>query len=232
MRFVGPTLVIGTTLIVADLHLGFEDRREGSVGLITRSDEVLEAVRGYVRAAGAIDRVVFNGDVLDDFALSRPESRIMVSRLLRAFAAEHDLTLVRGNHDPMLGTLHIGVPLVSSERIDATIITHGDRALEEVLGDEDAQGVERIVIGHEHPALTLSDGIRTERFKCFVRIPNVRTAIGACEVIVMPSAHPDIVGTEVTALRSPIIPNSYDDAEVIVVGDPARSFGTIGSLRK
>lgn len=44
-------------------------------------------------------------------------------------------------------------------------ITHGHRIPE----DRDLEKAKIVVIGHEHPALFLRDGIRTEKVKCFLK---------------------------------------------------------------
>ena len=226
MEFRGPFLIVERTLIVSDLHLGLEDRHLGATGLVARSQAVLDEVRTYT---GGVDRIVFNGDVLDDFALSEPRSRMVIGRLLRSFSGAYDTVLVKGNHDPMLASLGAG-RVVDSVLVGSVLVTHGDRTLEDVASVEDLRSCSTIVIGHEHPAVTLSDGIRSERFKCFVRIPVVETMAGPREVVVMPSAHPDLVGSDIGSFRSPIIAGEHPEAQVLVASDPVRSFGTIASL--
>ena len=228
MELRGPLLVVDRTLIVSDLHLGLEDRHAGATSLIARSQAVLDGIRAEARG---VERVVFNGDVLDDFALSNPQSRTLIGHMLRSFSRSHDTVLIRGNHDPMLATLGAGA-VFSSSRIGPVLVTHGDRSLEEVASDEDLRACSTIIIGHEHPAVTLSDGIRSERFKCFVRIPQLSTRFGSKELIVMPSAHPDLIGSDIVSMRSPIITEEHPEAEVIVASEPARFFGTVGSLTR
>ena len=221
MRFVGPALLIGDALIVADLHLGLEDR--GS--LVSKSGSVLASVRALVSSSGA-RRVVFDGDVLDDFALSRLESRIVIGRLIRSFSREVESVFVKGNHDPMLASL--GIEVCDSVLVDGTLVVHGDRALEDVASEADRRSCSRIVIGHEHPAVTISDGIRSERFKCFV-LGSTPTVFGDRELVIVPSAHPDLLGSDVDSWRSPIVPADFD-GEVVVVGDEPRSFGPLSKL--
>lgn len=220
MEFRGPLLVVERTLIVSDLHLGLEDRHVGAMSLVSNSQAVLDGVRSYMEG---VDRVIFNGDVLDDFALSSSQSRMVIGRLLRSFSGAFDTVLVKGNHDPMLASLGAG-RVVDSVLVGSVLVTHGDRRLEEVSSVEDLRSCSTIVIGHEHPAVTISDGIRSERFKCFVRIPAVETVAGRRTVMVMPSAHPDLIGSDVGSFRSPIIEGEHPEAQVLVVSDPVRSF--------
>ena len=229
MRFIGPALLLDDTLIVSDLHLGLEDRQRTTHALFTRPEKVLETVRELIGRAAA-RRLVLNGDVLDDFALTHAPARLEIGRVLRTLAKDHELALVRGNHDPMLASLRIPAPIVDSLRIGTALVTHGDRALEEVTSVDEHSGIDTIVIGHEHPAITITDTIRTERFKCFVVIDSVETLFGTVRIIVLPSAHPDLLGTEVDSLRTPIAPGYHPDARIIVAGDPPREFGTLSSF--
>lgn len=234
MRFVGPAIQFDEVLIVADLHLGFEDRHLGSSGLVTDSEHVIAELERTIHAASettGITTLVLAGDVIDDFALKHLSRRISITRALIRLASRYELVLIEGNHDSMLRTLRIETPVRMSYRFGSVLVTHGDKPLEEVADRSDLEAVDTIVIGHDHPVLALSDGIRLERFKCFVRIPTVRTRFGPKELIILPSAHPDVLGTDVSArFRSPVIDANHPDAEVIVVGDPPRSFGPVKSL--
>lgn len=225
MRFVGPHLVLDGALILADLHLGLEDRNAGSRGLILRSDAVLARLSDAMKTTGA-HRVVFDGDVLDDFALSRIESRIAIGRALRSFVKAHDASFIRGNHDPMLASL--GLEVHDSLMVGDVLVTHGDRMLEDVASEDDLRAASGVVIGHEHPAVTITDSIRSERFKCFVR-GRIMTALGEKELIILPCAHPDLLGSDIGSWRSPIIPSDFD-GEVIVAGDEPRFFGSVRSF--
>jgi uncharacterized protein len=226
MEFRGPALVLERSLIISDLHLGLEDRHAGASALVTHPQAVLDLVCGWIDED--IDRVIFNGDVLDDFALSRIESRLTIGRLLRSFVSEHESVLIRGNHDPMLASL--GLTSVASFRIGSTLILHGDRHLQDVASEDDLRSCKTIIIGHEHPAIELSDGIRMERFKCFVRIERFATSFGEKELIIMPSAHPDVLGTQIGSFRSPLFERTYPEAQVFVASEQPRYFGTIASL--
>ena len=49
------------------------------------------------------------------------------------------------------------------ERIGDILITHGD-----VVNKEELKGAKVIVIGHEHPAVSITDDVRTELYKCYL----------------------------------------------------------------
>lgn len=232
---IGPTLAIGGVMVAADLHLGLEDQQEGSMALFSSSEHAVETIASLMASAASegepIETLVLDGDVLDDFSLRNTQSRVRITRLLRRLGAERQLVLVRGNHDTMLGTLHLDTPVVDSYRTGDVLVAHGDRPLDAIATDEELRRARTIVIGHEHPVLALTDGLRLERFKCFLRVPRIETPYGVKELYVLPSAHPDILGTDVDGtLRTPVAPGPHPDAEVVVVGDPPRSFGPIGAL--
>lgn len=234
MRMIGPILVHEHVLVAADLHLGLEDQQVGSMGLFSSSEHAVETIEALIASAESFEPVrtlVLDGDVLDDFSLRNVQSRVRITRLLRRLGEERELVLVRGNHDAMLATLRLDLEVRDSYAFDDVLVVHGDRALGEVADDETLRNARMILMGHEHPVLALSDGLRLERFKCFVRVPKVETPYGEKEVYVLPSAHPDILGSDVDgSFRSPIIAGFHPEAEVFVVGDPVRGFGAIGDL--
>jgi uncharacterized protein len=83
--------------------------------------------------------------------------------------------------------------------------------------------VSTIIIGHEHPAVTIKDGPRTELFKAFL--------IGKWkgkDLIVMPSFNLITEGTDVLKeeVLSPFL-NNLDNFKAIVVSDKLYKFGKL-----
>jgi len=87
--------------------------------------------------------------------------------------------------------------------------------------------VKRIIIGHEHAAVTLKEGPRVEKFKCFLK-----GKWKGKELIVMPSMNPVTEGTDVlqAELLSPYLNQKLDNFEVFIVADEIMPFGKLGNL--
>ena len=86
-----------------------------------------------------------------------------------------------------------------------------------------------IIIGHEHPAISISKNSRSETFKCFL--------IGKYKnknLIVMPSFNILIEGSNILKekLLSPFLKKSnLDDFEIYVVADKIYNFGKLKNVK-
>jgi len=217
------------TLILSDLHMGFEESLEKKGILLPRhqvEDIVtnIQAIRNELPGRRA-KKVVLNGDFKHEFGgITRQEwkdSKIVLD-LLAEFSDE--TILVKGNHDTVSSPLQRrhDIKIVEKLEVSTTLILHGDK-----VPDKISKQVKNIVIGHEHPAITISDSIRSERYKCFL--------VGKFKgknLIVTPSLNPLTQGTDVSKekLLSPFLKGNIDNFRVIVVGDKLYDFGKLGKF--
>ena len=88
--------------------------------------------------------------------------------------------------------------------------------------------IKTVIIGHEHPAINLKDGPRSEKYKCFLK-----GKFKSYDLIVQPSFTPLIEGTDILAedLLSPFLKKNLYDFQVFIVGDKVYDFGKIKKLR-
>jgi Predicted ICC-like phosphoesterases len=203
------------TLVMADLHFGFEEA--ASRGLIyslrkssgyyavfipriqfKKTISLLDKVLSELR----VKRVLVNGDLkhaFDRLLKQEKEEVISLIKYLREKGVE-DIIVVRGNHDNFIKPIlrKMNVDFVNSISIPIedkrVLFTHGH---EEV----DLSGHDVVVIGHEHPSLKCFE---VYRFPCFMKIPwNNKT------IVVMPATgpyHPGVVVAPFpTEYLSPII---------------------------
>ncbi len=197
-------LLRGTdTLVLADLHLGFEDdmaskgvylprvQYEKAVGLLR---EALEKTRA--------SRVVIAGDVKHVFSRLTWQERTEVGGLF-SFLKERveEVVVVRGNHDNYLAAVAeaYGVEIVPSLRLGDVLIIHGHVGVEMREGD-------LVIMGHEHPSIALRDSIGVvARFPCFLHVPLRNGA----EALVLPAAGAyqsgNPVGLDPSKYLSPIV---------------------------
>ena len=154
-------------LIFADLHLGME-------GVL--SEEGIFLPRSFSRSTVDIvlrsismvnpSMVILNGDIKHGFGLLNTSEWVVLRDFFRELSEMNlDIIVVRGNHDNYLGVLldKYGIPF--EKRWDHVIYTimHGH---ESVPWDEIK---EVVIIGHEHPSVTLRDDVGVKfKFKCFM----------------------------------------------------------------
>ena len=170
------------TLVLADLHLGFEDDM-ASKGIHLPRVQYEKAVKlldEALRRTGA-GRVVIAGDVKHVFSRLTWQERTEVGGLF-SFLEERvgEVLVVRGNHDNYLAAVAeaYGVEIVPSLRMGEVLIVHGHVEADVREGD-------LVIMGHEHPSIALRDSIGVvARFPCFLHLP---LSSGA-EALVLPAA--------------------------------------------
>lgn len=164
------------TLVLADLHLGYEAalHQQGVLLPETHFDDLLARLEAVFAALGVCPRdplaeLLVNGDLRHTFGpLNAEEWRQLNAFFERVAPYCRRLRALQGNHDAGLQALaqrHPKLRVHARHAAAGWLYAHGD-SLPEL--DE---GVENLVIGHEHPALTLRDPVtgRRERFKAFLR---------------------------------------------------------------
>ncbi len=211
-------------LVIADLHLGFEESlgRQGVLvpraqykAIIKRLDWILEHV--------AVEHVILNGDVKHEFGTITKQEWREVRRLFEYFQSKNlKITVIKGNHDTILGPIARALQLkeVKEARHKNILITHGDYA---------PQKLEKIVIiGHEHPAITLREKAKAEKFKCFLKGKYKKSVL-----IVQPSFNTLTEGTDILKEQflSPLIKN-VASFEAFIVDDKTHQVLPFGKVSK
>jgi len=221
------------TLIIADLHLGFDEslRNQGVMLPLTNTKielsnlkKILEALKKY-----DVKNIVFNGDIKHEFgAVLKYEDKSF--KQLLDLSQDHNLYFIKGNHDKIVEAYlsrvnkFDNVYLTDMLIIDDYIMIHGDSTLDKFV-DKDKIVVsgngsfdnKTLIIGHEHPVVSLEDSHRSEKYKALLI---------SKEVIVLPSFHPAILGVEINEefnqnqYLSPVLNDIQpDDFEVFLFGD-------------
>lgn len=104
------------------------------------------------------------------------------------------------------------------------LVLHGNKIPDKNL----LKNVSTLIIGHEHPALSLKEGPRVELFKCFLKGKYQRK-----NLIVQPSFNLVTEGTDIfkEELLSPFLKQNLDGFEVFLVADKVYGFGRLKNLR-
>jgi len=213
-------------LVISDIHIGYEEALNKQGILIPRT-QFKDIVKKLEKIIGKrkFRIIVINGDLKHEFGkISRQEWR--QSLLLLDFLQRHceKIVLIKGNHDTILGPIakKKNLEVVENFRIGNILLLHGDKE-KEIM-----KNIKTIIIGHEHPAISIQEGIRAERYKCFLFGKYKKK-----NLIVMPSFNPVIEGADVRKekLLSPYIRNIREfRAVAIAESGEAFDFGKIGEL--
>jgi len=222
-------LIDDSVLVISDIHIGYEEALNKEGILIPRLQfrdisKRLEKILGSKK----FKKIIVNGDLKHEFGeISKQEWRH--SLLLLDLLAKHaeKIILIRGNHDTILGPIAKtkNIEIVDKVKIKDILITHGHKAIKE----DSLKNIKTIIIGHEHPAISIREGARAERFKCFLYGEYKKR-----KLIVMPSFNPIIEGTDVTKekLLSPFI-KDIENFRAIAISDEGEAFdfGKIKEIR-
>lgn len=140
------------TALLADVHLGYgwALRRRGQLGPVQEGavrKKLMEAVSDLDPA-----RIIFVGDVVHA-PKPGPQERAAIEGTLSELAAHCELVLIPGNHDRAFHRDYPGVPvrLMKEWRECGLLAVHGD-VVPPMAGAGD-----HLIVGHVHPALTLTD---------------------------------------------------------------------------
>ena len=213
-------------LIFSDFHIGFEEALNKQGFLLPRFQfkdiiQRLEKIFAKVKP----DTIVVNGDIKHEFGrISEQEWRETLK--LIEFLAKHckKLLLTKGNHDKILGPIaeKRNIELIDSYEADSIMVIHGNKI------PKDLKKYKTIVIGHEHPAISIQERGRVEKFKCFLVGKYNRKTL-----IVLPSFNLVTEGTDITRQKtlSPFLKQNLGNFEAYVVADKTYKFGKLKNLK-
>ncbi len=226
------------SLVIADLHLGYEEALAQEGVLVPRGhlEGLLERLGNILARLGKVRRLVINGDLRHQFGPLSLEELKEAEELLSSLS-EHEqleeLILIEGNHDLNLNLVALAAkfPKVRARRSlkeGEFLILHGDKHPSE----EELAGVELIIIGHEHPAVGLRSEVtgRIEVYKAFL----MGTYRGR-GLLVQPSFNLLVKGSDITReeVISPLIDSSkLGELEAWLISDEGRiyHFGKVKEL--
>ncbi|MBN1792419.1 metallophosphoesterase [Candidatus Woesearchaeota archaeon] len=229
-RIIGLTLFLEKekVLVLGDVHVGYEEALNKQGVLIPRFQmkEIFSHLKKVFLEVKP-RKIILLGDLKHEFGtISRQEWKDTLM-LLDFLLKESEVILIRGNHDKILGPIagKRGVEVKDSYSLGKYFFCHGDQLFSK---DEDYKKAKIVIIGHEHPAISIRDGARVERYKCFLS-----GRYGLKKLVVLPSMNLVTEGTDVLAEKtlSPFI-KDVDAFNVIAILDKAYDFGKIRSLKK
>ena len=230
IEIVDLALYFNSTLVIADVHIGYEEalNKQGVLvprlqfeEMVKRMDVLFSKLKNK-----RIKRIIVNGDLKHEFGtISEQEWRNTLKFLDLLSKHCNEIVLIKGNHDYILGPIarKRNVKVVDNLGVGKVLIAHGNKV------PENLKNYSTIIIGHEHPAVSLKEGPKTEQYKCFLK-----GKYKGKNLIVQPSFNTMIEGTDILRdeILSPFLRQNLDNFDVYIVEDKVYEFGKLKGLRK
>ena len=152
----------GPTVIIGDLHLGYEKALEGEGIYLPRinTDSIRDSLNRII-CRYEPKRIVLLGDIKHDFAKAPYECRSDVMRMMQMLTDAAEVIVIRGNHDNFLQNI--------LSDTDINILDFADIAGLRLEHGHIDSGKRPVVIGHEHPSVRISDAMSgSMKLQCFM----------------------------------------------------------------
>ena len=233
MELLGPCLWVKSekALAFADLHLGYEEMLNATGVMVPRINfrQVKEELeKNIFPGTGKLDKIIINGDLKHEFGtILRQEWEEVLDMLGLLSQHAREIILVKGNHDTILGPIakFAGVKVSEGHFLEKekVLFLHGDK----IPAKGKLRAVKTIVIGHEHPCVTVSDGVKAETYKCFLW-----GKFRGKNLIVLPSMNFVAMGSDIMRRKtiSPLIKNPGEFEVFAVEGKEAFGLGKLRGL--
>ena len=212
-------------LIINDLHIGYEEALHHK-GILVPKFQINEIIKKMeiILMIAKPDKILINGDLKHEFGrVLKQEWKEVLQFLDFLLQNTKEVIIIQGNHDPIIKIIaeKRNVKVVNDYQVDDILIVHGDELVE--------TKAKRIIIGHEHPAITLREHGKWEKFKCFLKGRWKRK-----ELIAVPSFNPLLEGTDVlkNKLLSPFLDNISKFNVYIIGKGSVFDFGKIKDIEK
>lgn len=218
-------------LTISDVHLGYEAELMSKGVMLPRfhfKDTIQRLEKIFKKIKKKIKLIIITGDLKHEFGRISEQEWKEIQKLIDFLSAHAEkVILLKGNHDVQLGPIakRKKLELVKEFKHKELFFIHGD--YEPKLDKE----TKTIVMGHEHPAVTIRHGAKYEKFKCYLRTRYQRR-----DLIVQPSFNLLTEGTDMTKERllSPILKRTdISKARVFIVASPSEilDFGTVRDVK-
>jgi uncharacterized protein len=215
-------------LIVSDFHLGFEEAMNSQGVFIPRFNfnEIKKRLELIFKKKKKFDLIIIAGDLKHEFANFSIQENREINKIISLMEMHSKkIILIKGNHDNFLVSLAERKKLeLEKEGIylnkSNSYVMHGDKLIENKFTEK----AKTLIIGHEHPAINLSDGLKSEKFKCFLK-----GKFKEKNLIVLPSMNSVFIGSDVKKekLLSPFLKKNKSEFEVFAVEDKPYFMGKI-----
>lgn len=248
-KIIDKALLINDILIFSDVHIGYEEALNKQGILIPRLDfkDLIKNIDKILAKTKKLSTIVINGDLKHEFGTISDQEWRQTLKFFDHLAKKcKKIILVKGNHDTILGPIakkrNIKVvdhyilkepnnkssinkisKIIKKKKNKNILIIHGDKIPDKKL----LKNIDIIIIGHEHPAVSIKDFPRVEIYKCFL--------VGKWKnknLIVLPSFITINEGHDITKEEnlSPFLDKGFSKFRIYVVADKVYDFGKVKNL--
>jgi uncharacterized protein len=216
-------------LVLGDLHIGYEQALIEDGILVPKNmfQEIKRELENLLKLEPKI--VIINGDLKHEFGRISKQEWQETLELIDLFSKNKvKVILIKGNHDTILEPIarKKQVEIKDFFVLDDICILHGHKMLlDKKIYDKK---IKTIIIGHNHPAISLHEGVKQEKYKCFL--------LGKWhdkKLVVMPSFFTIFEGSDIKRekLLSPFLgENKIKNFEVFILGDKVYKFGKLKDI--
>ncbi len=163
-------LVIGSTLAVADLHIGYESElRDKGFSVPSQTSRMVEDITTLLVETG-VEKLIINGDIKHNIPGGSWQEYREIPMAIDTWLKEiEEIHLLKGNHDGDVKSYLPSDVIIHDPHgvvMDGIGYFHGHaRPCQDVL-EADMK-----VFAHTHPAITLHDSLeRNEKYPCWVKL--------------------------------------------------------------
>ena len=243
-------LIDDSILVIGDLHIGYEEQITKS-GIFPRIQlkEIIEKLNSIFwnisMKGNKIKKVIILGDLKHEFSqisdVEWSETLKLLDYLDKKIVKNKDkndncgkeerIILIKGNHDNILGPIakKRNVKLVDYYRYKEICFMHGDK-----LHGKCFEKSNILILGHLHPAISLSDQYKKEKYKCFLKGKWKNK-----KVYIIPSFSSISIGYDLNSIENSeknrfLIVNNKEllGFEVIIYNNKEQKEYNFGKLRK
>ena len=194
IKYIGKCLLIEKekekVIVIGDVHLGAGREIEGiNIGGEMEKEmiEELELVFDRIISDGAggkgeiVDKIVLLGDLKNEFSHLMKEEKYGLVNLFDYLEEKcKEIIIIRGNHDNYLLQFleKRGIKIYDYYFWNEYCFLHGDKDYKEIYDKE----IRVWIMGHLHPAISLREGVKAEKYKCFLK-----GKFKGKEIVILPS---------------------------------------------
>ena len=193
-------LADGPTVVLGDLHLGYERALEQEGMYLPRinTESIRESLNDIISRYEP-KRIVLLGDIKHDFKRASFEEKKEVRRIFTLLAEVAQVVAIKGNHDNFLQNIvsDLGFLVVDYLDIMGYRLEHGHVD----------SGVRPVIIGHEHPSVRIPGAVGGGmKIQCFVHAEKEG-------VIVLPPFSPFSSGNDLVLDKSCIMAPALKESD-------------------
>lgn len=225
-EIIDNALKIDDTLIISDLHFGYETSLNNQGLMIPQHqfDKLIESLDEIQEKANA-QNIILNGDIKHNFgSISKQEWKEVLDFIDYLSDLFIDIKVIKGNHDNFTQYILNKRDLVMEEYVilGNYMIIHGHK-----IPNEIPEEVNTIIIGHEHPCIGVRNQERVEKVKAFLK-----GKWNDYNLIVLPSFTTITHGSDVLHEKtiSPFIKNVLDFEVLAVDEGEIYPFGLVKDI--